>query len=108
MRVVIISGDKAEVMEIKPGLKEKRRIVQGNIECISLDVNFTLQMFINEEGKIKNFRHNDIATKVYRAYIKTQDWIAGDVVICGCNLAGDCCDLTDEQIGKIMKIIGEE
>ncbi len=39
-------------------------------------------MVIDEEGKLNNKKVNDVATYYFRKYIKTQDFIVGDVLIC--------------------------
>ena len=102
MKAIVIKSDGTFFIEqIRKGYREKRKLVGGDIECITLDTDFKMQMIINETGKLDHLPHNELATNIFRSYFVTADWIAGDVVICGCDNEGASCDLTDEQIAEI-------
>ena len=53
MKAILITTDGClSVEQIRKGLPAKRKIVSGDIECITLDRDFKMQMFINEAGKL--------------------------------------------------------
>lgn len=53
----------------------------GWIQAIALpDGNY---MYMDEEGKLKNFAYNFFATVLARQVLFDEDYIAGDAVICG-------------------------
>lgn len=106
IKVIVISvGEQPNVCEIKEGYEEKCRIVNGDIECITLDDNFEKMMFINGVGKLDGLPINHAATHIYRSYLKTDDYIAGNAVICACDSEGEACDLTEEQINEILGLL---
>lgn len=103
LRAILISCN-GEVKEerIKAGIREKRRLVGGDVECITLDTNFSIYMYINEAGKLLHLNRNDKATLLFQSY-RGVDWIAGDAIVVGCNTrTGDPCSLTDDQIKDIL------
>lgn len=103
MRALIIKTDGTFLVEkIEAGLCTKRRLVGGDIECITLDNAFRMQMIINEAGKIYNLPINADATTIFRSYFKTSDdYIAGDAIILGLNDQGFSCSLTNAQIKEL-------
>lgn len=104
--IVINVGKQANVCEIKEGYKEKLRIVEGDyLECVTLDDKFEKVMYINESGKLDGLPINHVATQIYRHYLSTDDFIAGNAVICACDSEGDTCDLTQEQINEILGLL---
>ena len=106
IKVIVISvGEQPNVCEIKEGYEEKCRIVNGDIECITLDDKFEKVMYINESGKLDGLPINHVATQIYRHYLPTDDFIAGNAVICACDSEGDTCDLTQEQINEILGLL---
>ena len=101
MKAIIIKTDGTfAIEEIRKGYREKRKLVGGDFECITLDAH--LQMFINESGKLDHLPRNEFATELFRSYFATADWIAGNAVICGCE-NDSSCDLKDNQIAKIKE-----
>ncbi len=61
-------------------LEEMQKIVGGLVEIIDLDEDKCI--VLNEEGKIDDLPFNEEATKIFRSYFKTGDYIVGDVLIC--------------------------
>lgn len=106
MRALIIRTDSTyDDISIRKGLSQIKKIVQGDFECITLDDNFSMTMFINETGKLKSLPKNELATKIYRSFFRTTDYIAGDVVIKGMDDEGETCDLTDKQMTELIKLL---
>ena len=104
MKAILITTDGClSVEQIRKGLPAKRKIVSGDIECITLDRDFKMQMFINEAGKLEHRPLNEMATAVFRSYFDTDDGIAGNVLICGVDNEGSSCNLTEEQIKEIKE-----
>lgn len=104
MKAILIKTDGClSIEQIRKALPAKRKIVSGDIESIILDRDFKMQMFINEAGKLEHRPLNEMATAVFRSYFDTDDWIAGDVLICGVDDQGESCDLTEEQIREIKE-----
>ena len=104
MKAVVITTDGClSVEQVRKGLQAKRKIVSGDIECITLDRDFKMQMFINEAGKLEHRPINEMATSVYRSYFVADDWIAGNALICGVDSEGASCALTEEQIKEIKE-----
>ena len=104
MKAIVIKTDGTfSIEQIRKGYREKMKLVGGDFECITLDADFKMQMFINETGKLDHLPHNEFATEIFRSYFATADWIAGNAVICGCDNEGSSCDLTDDQIAEIKE-----
>ena len=104
MKAILITTDGClSVEQIRKGLSAKRKIVSGDIECITLDRDFKMQMFINEAGKLEHRPLNEMATAVFRSYFDTDDWIAGNALICGVDSYGESTDLTEKQIKEIKQ-----
>lgn len=61
-------------------LEELQEIVKGYIEIIDLDHGKI--MVINDEGKLLELPVNKEATKMYRSFYNTYDFIVGDVLVC--------------------------
>ena len=102
IRALIIkaNGDYA-VREIEKGYKAVNEIVCGDSEYVTLTTGLSLAC--NEMGKAYHLPVNERATAVYKAYLNTPDWIAGDAVIYGLDEMGDSCSLSEEQIIEIEK-----
>lgn len=97
-----------EYVEIRKGLPALNKAVGGYIEAITLDSKLTMTMFINEAGKINKLPFNKFATDIYRAYLPTNDYVAGDAIILGLDEEGGSCTLTEEQKNEILiKSIGK-
>lgn len=106
-KVILIDvGEQPKVCEIKDGFEEKCRIVEGDyLECVTLDDTLQKVMYINESGKLDRLPINHLATRIYRFYLKTDDFIAGNAIICACDSEGEACDLTEEQINEILGLL---
>jgi hypothetical protein len=61
-------------------LEELQKIVGGYIEVLTLDKR--LIMIINEEGKLSGLESNPSATKIWQDLYETDDYIAGDALVC--------------------------
>lgn len=62
-------------------------------------------MYVNESGKLDRLLINHLATRIYRSYLKTDDFIVDNAVICACDSKGEAYDLTEEQINEILKLL---
>ena len=75
-----------EVIEVSPkngtdfSLEELQAIVGGYIEVVSLRDGRLI--CVDEEGKLKGYERNHKATDVFRAAIRTNDFIVGDALVC--------------------------
>lgn len=62
-------------------------------------------VYINESGKLDRLPINHLATRIYRSYLKTDDFIVGNAVICACDSKYEAYDLTEEQINEILELL---
>lgn len=82
---MIIKTD-GQVISVQPkngkdfSLKELKTIVGGYIEIIRMNDKF---MVVNEEGKLEQLPYNALATGLYLANVGGNDYIVGDVLVCG-------------------------
>ena len=109
MRALIIRTDGRYFVEkVEPGLRSMRTIIGGDIESMLLDKEGKMKIYIDEAGKIKGLPVNKDATAIFLSFFRDEDYIAGDVVICGINGKGFDCSLTEAQIKelKVRKLIG--
>lgn len=72
----------------KDSLPMLQKLVQGYISLIRLAPG--LDMYINDEGKLKDMEFNELATRVACQYTGWPHTIVGPVVICGSNNGGVC------------------
>ena len=78
-----------EVVEIQPKngtdfqLEELQAIVGGYIEIVNLR-NGKL-ICCDEEGKLKGYERNNVATDFMRTIFRTSDFLVGDVLVCDDN-----------------------
>ena len=108
IRTIIINANgEYEAAEIKKGHRSLELIVGGDIEGLTFAGHTDFIMFLNETGKITGLPVNWRATVFALEFTEKIDFINGDVVICGLDEEGDSCDLTDEQVGKFMRILNE-
>ena len=84
MAVLFRTDSSTENVKPKNGtdfsLEELQEMVGGTIEIIRLS-NLQL-MIVHDEGKILGLPVNLYATILYRMYICTDDFIAGDALLC--------------------------
>ena len=83
-------------------LDKLQEIVGGYIELVS--VNTKINLFCNEEGKIKNLPVNTIATKFIKTHKHFNDVLCGDVVFIN-NLGDDSLGLEQEELNNIIDYI---
>ena len=82
---MIIKTD-GQVISVQPKngkdftLKELKAIVGGYIEIIRMNDKY---MVVNEEGKLERLPYNSTATGFYWANVGRNDYIVGDVLVCG-------------------------
>lgn len=82
---MIIKTD-GQVISVQPengkdfSLKELKAIVGGYIEIIRMNDKY---MVVNEEGKLEQLPYNVTATGFYWANGGCNDYIVGDVLVCG-------------------------
>ena len=82
---MIIKTD-GQVISVQPKngkdftLQELKAIVGGYIEIIRMNDKF---MVVNEEGKLEQLPCNALATGLYWANVGGNDYIVGDVLVCG-------------------------
>ena len=62
-------------------------------------------MYVNESGKLDRLPINHLATRIYRSYLKTDDFIVDNAVICACDSKGEAYELTEEQISEILELL---
>lgn len=82
--------------EDKSSLKVLQEAVGGLIQPIGVG---SVEIVINEEGKIFDLPLNDYGTRLLRKAYSTDDYIVGDIVVtAGVDDEGDWVGLTEEQI----------
>lgn len=88
--IIIYPEGMAEETRPKNGevfeLDELQRIVGGYIEVVQVGVYAdgcitALEMYVNEEGKLKNLPVNNLATMLYQNIRATEDVIVGTVLV---------------------------
>jgi len=97
--------------EIKPGLSHAIEIddtlkalqdhVGGYIETVQIADEFT--MIIDEDCKLKGLDENILATKIFRYYVHTADFIVGSALIVGTH-EDEFVSLTEKQVGELLGI----
>lgn len=79
------------------------REVGGWIQVVGLTVDEQAEMYLDEEGKIKNLPRNTRATSI--AHLMSGDYIAGTAVITGgVDDEGDTVGLTPEQVQRLLSL----
>lgn len=79
-----------------------QKAVGGYVQAIDLDD--TLTLWCNEEGKMMNLPHNEKAQILWdNVFGSGTDYIVGDVVLTGgADDEGEIIGLTDEQINNLV------
>ncbi len=93
------------VANIDKGLAALREAVGGEIEGVTFSGHSDLIMFVNEMGKAEDLPANCIATMLMLEIENVIDVICGDAVICGMDEDGKTCDLTDEQVDRLLLLL---
>ena len=80
-----------------------RDAVGGYIECVALSD--TLNMWVNEEGKLINLPPNFVATQLWSAVFGPTDIIVGDAIFTGgADDDGNTLGLTDSQVERLLAL----
>lgn len=104
MRNALVIGfdESLEVVDLdstEGSLEVLQNAVDGWVEAV--DINDTLTMWCNEEGKLDGLPFNGIATGLFQARFGKVDIIMGNAVLTGgVDDEGDTIGLTDEQVAK--------
>lgn len=94
--VMDISGD---------DLKALQSAVGGYVEAVSLKDKG--DMWVNEEGKLRGFTVNRIATNLFLDVYNLIDYVVGDVVITAkSDEYGEIKSLRDEEVAGILEYVG--
>lgn len=78
--------------------------VGGYIECVRLpttaeDLGSPIDMWVNEEGRIKGLPYNHFGSLLYTMNFRTDEPIVGDIVLTGgTDEEGNTLGLTDSQL----------
>ena len=88
------AGEDLEFISIENELEEFQELVEGYIEVVSIAN--TLDMIINDEGKIKDLEPNMVIAG---------DLICGDIIFANSNDEGDFESLSDENIELLKSIL---
>mgnify|MGYP001769998867 CR=1 FL=1 len=92
---------KAKTQVIESGLDSFQKLVGGYIECIPFPGLDNVDIFLNEEGKLKDLTPN-IWLPEYR------DILMGTFFVVGLDEEeGDSVSLTEEQVVKVLKYINK-
>lgn len=78
--------------------------VGGWIECVGLTP--TLDMWVNEEGKLDGLPYNPDATAIFWSHFGMSDVIVGDVLFTSHNEEGDTTALENEQMQYLEQFLG--
>jgi hypothetical protein len=81
--VIPVVGEAREVSPKKGRvfkLAELRAVVGGDIQAVPAPDGRTL--YLNEHGKYQQLPRNTAATTLMRAWLLSDDYIAGDVILC--------------------------
>jgi hypothetical protein len=63
-------------------LEELQGFVHGYIEMLRVSRDGTQRLIVDEEGKLKNYPHNEVATLKAAGYIQHGDCIVGNALFC--------------------------
>jgi len=71
-----------DFFEGEPTLEQIRKIVGGYIEVVHIRrFGITAQIVLDEEGKLKGYPVNLLATAIAEGHISKDDYIVGDVLL---------------------------
>jgi hypothetical protein len=103
--VSIKSNNSINIVEMdkKYSLEQLQKEVGGWIEVVKL--NGKMSMYVNEEGLMRQFKINPIATSLYFQYTGINTPIVGDVIITGRSSNGSQVNLKDECVEEIMSAL---
>ena len=105
MRVIKMNTHgKYEIKDIEKGIKTLREEVGGEIEGVTFAGRTDMILFIEEMGKADDELVNCLATMVILNYSNIFDIVYGDAVICGLDVEGNTCSLSDEQIDELLYV----
>lgn len=100
MRAVIFQpGQKPELIDVDPTLKNLQAIVGGDIESVMLRDFPDVHGFINEDGKARQLPPNDNASTVVSMW--PGDFIAGTMICLSLTEDGDEAPVSDEFVAFV-------
>ena len=110
--ILIITTDGQVERGTLPGNPEKefeviRNTVEGHVERVPLE-DYTLLMWLNEEGKIKGLPHNRLAQRLWdSSWGAGTDYVVGNVVITGDDTEeGETGSLPEGVADRLMAYLG--
>lgn len=82
-------------------------VIGGHVERVPLE-NYTLLMWVNEEGKLKGLPHNPVAQKLWdKEWGAGTDYVVGNVVITGDDTSeGETGSLPEGVADRLMAYLG--
>lgn len=84
-------------------LKQLQEAVGGWIQAV--DLNPTLTMWLNEEGKLNNLPFNTLATELWEEAYGETDFIVGNVIFTGgTGEEGETLGLDEDTANKLRKL----
>ena len=101
--ITITTGSAITCVDVsKNSLELLQKAVGGYVQAIDLDD--TLTLWCNEEGKMMNLPHNEIAQTLWdNVFGPDTDYIVGNIVLTGgTDAEGEIIGLTDEQISNLV------
>lgn len=103
-------GKEPQVIMIKDSLEVLQKLVDGNIEMVSLydeDTRYGVDLVVNEEGKIINLPQNIVLREKHITNTTSNelvDIVMGNALIVGVDLSnGELTSLTEDKINKWSK-----
>lgn len=100
--ILSIDGNRKIVdFEVGNSYELLRDTVGGLIECVSLSN--TIDLWVNEEGKLLDLPGNLLATLLYQSVYDTKDVIVGDVIFTGgADEDGETLGLSDADLAFLL------
>jgi hypothetical protein len=92
---MIIKTDGTKETIASFNLETLQEAVGGHLEA--LFIGNGIYLYLNEEGKLMGLPYNAVATSLASRSLQANDYIAGNVVVCGCDDFGNEVPLTPEQ-----------
>jgi hypothetical protein len=104
--IVIRTDNTFEIQDFEPGKSYQllQAGVEGLFDCVSIKQN--LDLWLNDSGKIDRLPMNEIGTYLYRTRFKTEDYIAGNIVLTGgADEEGETLGIDDTELEQILSLI---
>ena len=102
--VIITTEGEKSIVEFEKGNSYDllRDTVGGLIQCVTLTDKGSVDMWLNEEGKVIGLPQNPIATALWDDLYPDTDFMVGDIILTQSDDEGETIGLTDEQIQFFM------